>query len=312
MPGSTALASQHLFSGLKKRNSLRQEEKGGGKLIPLNQFFSGYSGKGQINSVCQSMIVMTGNIIDSLTGSRGPLRKPEKTLFQYILIAGSTGCESLVRKSEYGAAQSVPDCVVEKGKAWEHKSILLDRKRRIVFGYPGGKLPAFSIEYTVRMPDMNGIHNLPYGFDINESNQVKAETVNMVFIRPVIDGIYNVFADHRALGGSIVSAAGTIGTIFPAEITGNQSVKAEIICVINVVVYHIHNNTDAVIMKHFDHLLHFTDTHFTMIWVCGIGAFRNIEVGRVLTPIITFFPMRQRFGNTQIFPLVTNTGGTAG
>ena len=52
-----------------------------------------------------------------------------------------------------------------------------------------------------------------------------------------------------------------------------------------MIVDHIHHYTDAILMKCLYHLFHFSDTHFTMVWICRIRAFRYIIVHRVITPV---------------------------
>ena len=56
---------------------------------------------------------------------------------------------------------------------------------------------------------MNLFHNLIDRVHIQQTDKIKAETVDMVFIRPLADGIHNVFPYHAALARRIISAAGT-------------------------------------------------------------------------------------------------------
>ena len=116
-------------------------------------------------------------------------------------------------------------------------------------------------------------NNFIDGHGIQKADKVKTETVEMILISPVADGINDVLTHHRTLGCRVISAAGTVGvfSVFGSgEIIGYDLIEAEVLRVINVVVDNIHNNTDAVIVQSLNHLLHFTDTHCTIVRVSGV------------------------------------------
>ena len=58
---------------------------------------------------------------------------------------------------------------------------------------------------------MNGIYDLIDGVYIQKSYKVKTESINMIFICPVIYRFHNVLLDHGTLGSSIVATAGAVG-----------------------------------------------------------------------------------------------------
>ena len=149
----------------------------------------------------------------------------------------------------------------------------------------------------------------------------------MIFIGPVFDRIHNVFADHGPLGSRIVSAAGTVGvgavTLDPAEITGNNPVEAEGTGVMYMVVDHIHDHADAVIVECFHHLLHFLHPDSTVEGIGCVGTFRYVKVHRIITPVVLGIwqafigkaeiidRQQMHMGNTKILDVI-QTGGLFG
>ena len=166
------------------------------------------------------------------------------------------------------------------------------------------------------------------GFGIDQTHQVEAEAVNMVFVCPVGNGIHQILADHAALGGGVITAGGAVGVDAPAvgaaEILGNQLIEAEVLSFIHMVVDNVHNHADAVFMQTLDHLLDFLHTDLAVIGVGGIGALGNIEVHRVVTPVelrlvqamlvhgaVVIHGQDMQVGDAQIL-IVVNAGGNAG
>ena len=149
----------------------------------------------------------------------------------------------------------------------------------------------------------------------------------MVFVRPVVDAVYNIFTNHASLGSGIVAADRTVGpdsvSVDAAEICGNDLVEAERLIMVNVVIDHVHDDADAIVMKRFHHLLHFGHTHLTVERIGAVGAFGNIEVHGIVTPVIlrlgkAFIGKTEvinrkqvNVGHAQRFDMV-NTGGKTG
>ena len=52
-----------------------------------------------------------------------------------------------------------------------------------------------------------------------------------------------------------------------------------------MVVYNVHDNADALVVKSLYHLLEFLYSHFAVIRVCGVGAFGSVIVLRVIAPV---------------------------
>ena len=112
----------------------------------------------------------------------------------------------------------------------------------------------------------------------------------MVLLCPVAKGVHNEFFYHRPFTGGVIAAAGAVGEnsgfIFPAEISGDNLVHGEFKGVVHMVVNHVQNDTQAVLVQGMDHLFHFPDSGETVIGIGGIGTLRNIEVHRIVAPVV--------------------------
>ena len=140
------------------------------------------------------------------------------------------------------------------------------------------------------------IHQGIDGVHVDQAHKVEPETVDMVLVGPVFDAVHDVLAYHAPLGGGVVAAAGAVGIgavgFDPAEVIGDDLVEAEILGFVHVVVDHVHDHADAVVVEALDHLLHFFDTDFTVVGVGGIGAFGNVEVHGIISPVeLGVFPI---------------------
>ena len=128
------------------------------------------------------------------------------------------------------------------------------------------------------------------GFYINQTYQVKTETVNVIFVSPVTNAVYKIFMYHVSFRSSVVSTDRTIRpytvSIDTAEVAWYNLVETEGFSIIYMIVHDIHNNTESVIMKRFNHLLHFGNTNFPMVRVCGERTFRCVKVNGIITPVI--------------------------
>ena len=137
---------------------------------------------------------------------------------------------------------------------------------------------------------LDGGNDLLNGLHIDQTHQIKAKTVDMVFIRPVVDAVYNVLAHHAAFGCGVVAAERTVGptTVFTdaAEIGGHDLIEAERLVVIDMVVHHIHDDTHAVVMEALDHLLHFPYANFAVVGIGGKASLGNIVIDGIVAPVV--------------------------
>ena len=71
-----------------------------------------------------------------------------------------------------------------------------------------------------------------------------------------------------------------------AEVSGDNLIYAEASGIVNVVIHHVHHDAQSGVVHRLDHLLHFPHTDASVEGVCGIGAFRNIEIYGVIAPVV--------------------------
>ena len=233
---------------------------------------------------------MAGSVVYSLRGIRSPVGLATESLDQFITVKVTAGNEALFRILKHGTLQLIPDGVVEETKTRNHVGISLDGHLYIGFGDAGGHIPALAVEDHIGMGLVNLGDQLIDGVGVNETHQIEAETVDMIFISPVFNGVHDVLSDHAPLRGGIVAAAGGVDqcavAVETAEVHGNDLVEAEVISLINMVVHHVHNHTQTSVVQSLDHLLCFLHANSTVVRVGGIRALRNVEVNRVITPVV--------------------------
>ena len=197
-----------------------------------------------------------------------------------------------------------------------------------VFYRLGIQSPALAIENDVGMAQVNGLHDVVDCVHIQKAHQVKPEAVDVVFVRPIADRVHDVLVNHGPFGGGVIAAAGTVGehTIGDtAEIIGNQTVEAEGIRMVDVVIDHVHNDTDAVVVEALDHLLHFLHTDFAVESISGIGTLGDVEVYGIVTPVelgllrMAFVHrakivnrQKMQMGDAQLFDVVQACGDAGG
>ena len=115
------------------------------------------------------------------------------------------------------------------------------------------------------------------------TNQVKSETINVVFGYPVIQRITDHHPYHVVYCIDGVSASWQI--VFVIVLAGDIFEYRFIEC---MVVYNVHNYTNAVFVQFVDHGLNFLNLH--VILVCSeyrwVAIFRYIVVPWIITPVV--------------------------
>ena len=217
------LGAKHFLTGLHEGDALGHHVEYGTKFVHPYPVFEAMLRHGQRDPIHQGVVVMAGDVVDSLTGILAPGRKTTETGFQLLGHIGGTGDETKCIAEEGGASQRIPDGIVEIREAGGEVGV--DLGSQIAFlGNIRGHGPAFAIEDHIGMPFMNLGYQIIDGINIQKTHQIEAKSINMVFICPVADGIHDVLMHHAPLGGSIIATAGAVGdnTVGDAaEIHGN-------------------------------------------------------------------------------------------
>ena len=150
--------------------------------------------------------------------------------------------------------------------------------------------PAFSVYEYGGVYFFQLDSHLVHSFYVVNGHQIESETVDMVFIRPILHRVDYEVAHLLALGGSFVTAAGRIAIAAVGTVTvivaGSSKRKVGLVVICSVVVHDVHHHADAGIVERFDHLLHFQHSCGRIGRVGRIGAFGSIVVERIIAPVI--------------------------
>ena len=211
-----------------------------------------------------------------------------------LLLTGLAGHEASVDAVEHGALQTITDGIVEEGNAvvlavrCDLVGVRLDGHLALV--HRGVHIPAFAEDDDGRIDLVERGADFLHGFGVDQAHKVESEAIHVVVLRPIGHRIDDVFAHHLTFGGRIVAAAGvvdqrTVGVI--AEVvTRNRLVERVVRRIVDMVVHHIHDDADVVLMQFLDHLLHFGDTGARVGRIGGIRAFRHVVVLRIVAPVL--------------------------
>ncbi len=103
-------------------------------------------------------------------------------------------------------------------------------------------------------------------------HKIKSKSVDVIFFCPVLNGVDDEVAHLLTLRGCLVAAARSvaIGAVLAMAVVISGSCEREVGAVVvgGVVVDHVHNHTNAVVMKRFYHLLHLS---YTCGWIGRVG-----------------------------------------
>ena len=139
---------------------------------------------------------MAGYIVDAVRRGQCPTGIAHKTIVDKLFCAMTAADKAGQGAVKNTAPEHIPDGIVKIGKSGELIAIALNRKAYAGLGNLGVHGPAFGIENHIGMLLLNGLHHFLNGVNIQKSGKVKTEAIDVVFIRPVIDGIHNVLAHH--------------------------------------------------------------------------------------------------------------------
>ena len=110
----------------------------------------------------------------------------------------------------------------------------------------------------------------------------------MIFLRPIGNGFHHKFAKHISFRSGVIAASAgrRIGTRIRISviIIRNDFIKGAV-CIIGMIVNHIHNNTDSRLMECLYHLLEFTDSDLSVIRIGSITALGNVIILGIVAPV---------------------------
>ena len=142
---------------------------------------------------------MTGHIVDYLAGALIPTGHATEAIQKLLPAYRGPGSIPRCGAVKNRAPQGVTDGVVEESKLRQLIGIFLSGKADSRLCQYGGHIPALPIENNMGVFFANCGDDLLYGLHIKQTGNIKAESIQMVFIRPEVHGIDNEFAHHSPL-----------------------------------------------------------------------------------------------------------------
>ena len=122
------------------------------------------------------------------------------------------------------------------------------------------------------------------------AHEVEAETIDVVFVHPVLHALYHELTHHRLIGSRLVAAPRAIAigavSILTIEVVWICALEIGMVNVKGMVIHHIENDTDASLMECLYHLFELTDAYSRIIGIGAVATLRNIVVHRVIAPVI--------------------------
>ena len=305
----SALGAQELLAELDRGDAFRQIHDGVGKLGTCHGRGVVIRRDGLPELVVQGHVVVDFGIVDHLSGigvvilrvavpaGRGRVLvvlAAEHVVGDQALLVGLAGNETGVGVGEHGSLQAVTHGIVEERDAVVRAvgrdlvRVRLDGHLALVHG--GVHIPAFAEDDDGRVDLVERCTHFLHRFGVDQTHEIESEAVDVVVLRPIRHRIDDVLAHHLALGGRIVAAAGVVdqGTvvIITEVVAGNGLVERVVGGIVDVVVHHIHDHANVVLVQSLDHLLHFGDARGGVGWIGGIRAFRHVVVLRIVAPVL--------------------------
>ena len=122
------------------------------------------------------------------------------------------------------------------------------------------------------------------------AHQVKTETVDVVFLDPILHALNHELAHSLAFARRLVTATAAVAVgavgVLAVVVIGTRALEVAAVDVPGVVVHHVENHLNASLVQSLYHLLEFVDTYFGLVGVGGVSAFGYIVVYRVIAPVI--------------------------
>ncbi len=154
-------------------------------------------------------------------------------------------------------------------------------------GVPG--LPVQDIGFAVVKVVEHG-PDLVHGLNIMDAHQIKAETVDMIFLSPVADGIQHIKPHHAAVAGRFTAAAAGVGKAAVRHgaviIIGHGQMLKRFIRIIGMIVDHVQDDADACPVQGQDHLLHLPYPFCPVIRIRRVRPLRAIVIKGIIAPVV--------------------------
>ena len=315
------LLAEEFLTGMDEGNALCGQVDSSSQVAHLlDAGIDAGSAGGLDDLVDQGVVVVAGSVLDDLLGIAGPPGLCHEVGSHIALAVAGTGNEA--GGVAVVAGQQVTDAVGEIAEAGGLGRVALLGHFGAGLAVGAVHVPALAVEDHVGAALMDFGDDLVDGLHIQQANQVEAEAVDVVFLMPVQHGFHDVLADHLTLGSGVVAAAGGVG-VHTGEVAGNDVVEAELAGVVNVVVDHVHNHADAMLMQRHDHLLELVDAGCAIIGVGGVGALGGVVVLRIVAPVegiagglihgaVVIDRQQMQVGDAQLVQVVDTGGHTVG
>ena len=304
-----ALGAQELLAQLDGRDAFGQVDHGIGELGARLGGGLVIRGHGLPELVVQGHVVVDLGVVHHLTGIRvvvlriavpaggdgvGVVLAAEHVVGDEAFLIGLAGDETGVGVGEHGTLEAVADRVVEERDAVvgavrsDLVGVWLDGHLALV--HRGVHVPAFAEHDDGRIDLVEGSTNLLHRLGVDQTHEVESEAVDVVVLRPVGHRVDDVLAHHRTFGGGVVAATGVVDertVVVIAEVVArDRLVERMVRGIVDVVVHHIHDDADVVLVQALDHLLHFGDAGARVARIGGVRAFRHVVVLRVVAPVL--------------------------
>ena len=148
--------------------------------------------------------------------------------------------------------------------------------------------PAFPVNQRFGVDLVYRFFNRFHRRYVVQAHQVKAETIYVVFLHPVGNGINHILSVHFTIGRRFVAATRAVGRrtvrIITIVIIGYDFIQIRIDRV-GMVVNDVHNDGNSVFVERLYHLFKFSYTHLAVVRISRITTFWHVIVFRIVTPV---------------------------
>src|SRR5690606_22397218 len=118
---------------------------------------------------------------------------------------------------------------------------------------------------------MKLLRNFSHRCRIDNPHKVEAEAIDMIFLCPVIYGVLNIFPHHWTLSRNFIAYTRAVGigaiAVRTIEIARHNFIEWSILDRIRMIVYNIHDDANASLVKRLNHLLKFSNSCNWISWV---------------------------------------------